>query len=175
MPRPTKRAPRASYSPVSPHSHLSGDRPMSVVTRLVTLGALLAALRPAPAPAQTSLPLKHAAAPTQAAITSADLMTRLYIYADDSMMGRAAGTEYNLKATAYIAAEVRRLGLVPAGDSGGYFQNVPLTRRAFDEQSGGRFVVEGVTLRPWEEYVPRDQGPTARALDGAQAVFGGAW
>jgi hypothetical protein len=149
---------------------------MSVATRLVTLGALLAPpLRPAPAPAQTSLPLKHAAAPTQTAITSADLMTRLYIYADDSMMGRAAGTEYNLKATAYIAAEVRRLGLVPAGDSGGYFQNVPLTRRAFDEQAGGRFVVDGVALRPWEEYVPRDQGLTTRSLDGAQAVFAGAW
>ncbi len=128
-----------------------------------------------PAVAQTALPLKHAAAPTKTAITAADLMTRLYIYADDSMMGRAAGTEYNLKATAYIAAEVRRLGLVPAGDSGTYFQNVPLMRRAFDEQS--RFIVDGVALRAWDEYLPRDQGPGApiRSLDGAQAVFAGAW
>ena len=53
-------------------------------------------------------------------------MTRLYIYADDSLMGRQVGTEYNLKATAYIEREVRRLGLVPAGEDGGYFQNIPL-------------------------------------------------
>ncbi len=147
---------------------------MNVVARPAVIVALLALAPPAlPAVAQTALPLKHAAAPTKTAITSADLMTRLYIYADDSMMGRAAGTEYNLKATAYIAAEVRRLGLVPAGDSGGYFQNVPLMSRAFAEQS--RFVVDGVTLRPWEEYVPRDQGAPARSLNGAQAVFAGAW
>jgi Peptidase family M28 len=147
---------------------------VSVVARHAVIIPLLALASPASrAVAQTALPLKHAAAPTKAAITPADLMTRLYIYADDSMMGRAAGTEYNLKATAYIAAEARRLGLVPAGDSSGYFQNVPLTRRAFAEQS--RFVVDGVTLRPWEEYVPRDQGSPARSLDGAQAVFAGAW
>src|SRR4030095_7101696 len=35
-------------------------------------------------PAQP-LPLKHAPEPTAAAITPADLMTRLYIFADDSM------------------------------------------------------------------------------------------
>ena len=41
-------------------------------------------------------------------------------------MGRQVGTEYNLRATAYIEREVRRLGLVPAGDDGGYFQDIPL-------------------------------------------------
>ena len=73
-----------------------------------------------------ALPLKHAPAPTKPAITAADLMTRLYIYADDSMMGRQAGSEYNIKSTAYIEGQVRKLGLVPAGDAGGYFQAVPL-------------------------------------------------
>jgi peptidase M28-like protein len=149
---------------------------MNAVTRLAALAALLTLAYPIRrAVAQTALPLKHAAAPTKAAITAADLMTRLYIYADDSMMGRAAGSEYSLKATAYLAAEVRRLGLVPAGDSGGYFQNVPLMTRAFDEQS--RFIVDGVPLRAWDEYLPRDQGPgvPVRSLEGARAVFAGAW
>ncbi|MGH7688539.1 MAG: hypothetical protein ACREN3_02965, partial [Gemmatimonadaceae bacterium] len=36
----------------------------------------------------TMLPLKHAPQPTTAAITAADLMTRLYIFSDDSMQGR---------------------------------------------------------------------------------------
>lgn len=57
-------------------------------------------------------------------ITASDLRTRLYIYADDSMMGREAGTIGDLKATAYIAAEARRMGLEPAGDNGTYFQDI---------------------------------------------------
>jgi len=142
---------------------------MQVVVRFATLGALLAAAQPARA--QTALPLKHAAAPTRTAITPADLMTRLYLYADDSMMGRAAGTEYNLKATAYVAAEAHRIGLVPAGDSGGYFQSVPLVKREFDARSS--LAVDGATLRPWEDYVPRDPRRATKAIDGTQAVYAG--
>src|SRR5882724_7911939 len=110
---------------------------MQAVGRFVVLGACVALTAGAQARAQTgtSLPLKRAPARTQTAITPADLMTRLYLYSDDSMMGRAAGSEYNLKATAYVAAEVRRMRLVPAGDSGGYFQNVPLVKREFDARS----------------------------------------
>ena len=142
---------------------------MKVVVRFATLGALLAAAQPAWA--QTALPLKHAAAPTKTAITPADLMTRLYLYADDSMMGRAAGTEYNLKATAYVAAEARRIGLVPAGDSGSFFQNVPLVKREFDARSS--LVVDGATLRAWEDYVPRDPRRATKSFDGAQVVYAG--
>jgi Zn-dependent M28 family amino/carboxypeptidase len=142
---------------------------MKVVVRFATLGALLAAAQPARA--QTALPLKHAPAATKTAITPADLMTRLYLYADDSMMGRAAGTEYNLKATAYVAAEVRRMGLQPAGDSGGYFQNVPLVKREFDARSS--LAVDGATLQPWVDYVARDPRRATKPFDGAQVVFAG--
>lgn len=61
---------------------------------------------------------------TVPAITAVDLRTRLYIYADDSMMGRQVGTVGNRMATDYIAAEVRRMGLEPAGDSGTFFQDI---------------------------------------------------
>ena len=132
---------------------------------------ILAALVAAPAGAQTALPLKRAPQRTQTAITPADLMTRLYLYADDSMMGRSAGTEYNLKATAYIEAEVRRMGLKPAGDSGGYFQNVPLVKRQLDPAAG--FSVEGTSFRPWDDFVPRDPQRPTRPFEGAQAVFAG--
>jgi len=142
---------------------------MQAAVRYVTLGVLLAAAQPAIA--QTALPLKRAPQRTQPAITPADLMTRVYLYADDSMMGRSAGSEYNLKATAYIAAEVKRMGLMPAGDSGGYFQNVPLVKRELDPSSG--LSVDGVSLRPWDEFVPRDPGRATRSFDGAQAVYAG--
>ena len=75
------------------------------------------------------LPLKYSGPATVPAITAGDLMTRLYIFADDSMLGRRSGDVGNLKGTAYIEREVRRLGLVPAGDNGTYFQNVDLVRR----------------------------------------------
>jgi hypothetical protein len=89
-------------------------------------------------PRDGRLPLGHAPAPTTAAITAADLMTRLYIFADDSMMGREAGTAGNVKGTEYIAAQLRALGLEPAGDSGTYFQTVPLARRRHDSKTALR-------------------------------------
>lgn len=146
---------------------------MQAAGRFVILGAFVALTAQARAQTAGTLPLKHAPARTQTAITPADLMTRLYLYSDDSMMGRMAGSEYNLKATAYIASEVKRFGLRPAGDSGGYFQNVPLVKRGLDANSG--FSVEGTTFKPWEEFVPRDPGRATRAFDGAQAVYGGVW
>src|SRR2546430_17684072 len=127
---------------------------MQTAGRYVVLGASVALTTQARA--QSALPLKHAPARTQTAITPADLMTRLYLYSDDSMMGRLAGSEYNLKATAYIAAEVKRFGLQPAGDSGGYFQNVPLVKRQLEASAG--LSVDRTHYRPWDDFVPRDPG-----------------
>lgn len=70
---------------------------------------------------------------THPAISAEDLRTRLGIYADDSMLGRAAGSIGNRRATDYIAREFNRLGLEPAGDSGGYFQSIhPAPTARFD-------------------------------------------
>ena len=144
---------------------------MQAAGRWTLLGALL--IVPCQVGAQAALPLKHAPARTQTSINTADLMTRLYLYADDSMMGRAAGTEYNLKATAYIESEVRRLKLVPAGDSGSYFQNVPLVTRGLDATSA--ISIEGTSLKPWDEFVPRDPGRATRPFDGTQTIYAGVW
>ncbi len=83
----------------------------------------------------TTLPLKLAPKPTKAAMSVEDLMTRLYIFADDSMMGREAGTLGSVKATDYLAAEAKRIGLVPAGENGTYFQTLPLKQRRVDPMS----------------------------------------
>src|SRR5260221_4696242 len=120
---------------------------MQEVGRFVVLGVCVALTAGAQARAQTgtALPMKHAPARTQTAITPADLMTRLYLYSDDSMMGRLAGSEFNLKTTAYIASDATRFGLQPAGDSGGYFQNVPLVHRQLATSAG--VTVDGTALR----------------------------
>jgi hypothetical protein len=65
---------------------------------------------------------------TAAAIAPSDLRVRLMAFADDSMMGRDAGTYWDEKAGDYVAAQFRALGLQPAGDSGTYFQTVPNIR-----------------------------------------------
>ena len=72
------------------------------------------------------LPRTHVARPTSGAITPDDLMSRLYTFADDSMMGREAGTRGNVMATDYVAREMARIGLRPAGENGTWFQTVPI-------------------------------------------------
>ncbi|HEX4685029.1 MAG TPA: M28 family peptidase, partial [Gemmatimonadaceae bacterium] len=57
--------------------------------------------------------------------TANDLRVRLEAFANDSMMGRLAGTVWDAKAADWVAAQFRGLGLRPAGDSGGWFQTVP--------------------------------------------------
>jgi hypothetical protein len=147
--------------------------------RILTLAAaalapaILAAQAPNPGAAVPSparpLPHKHAPQPTTAAITDRDLMTRLYIFADDSMMGREAGTLGNVKGTDYIAAEVKRLHLVPAGDNGTYFQTIPLKTRVVDSTS--TLSVGGVPLAFGSEWAVSATAQTT--LSNAPVVYGG--
>jgi hypothetical protein len=124
------------------------------------------------ASATPPLPLKHRAQPTTAAIDARDLMSRLYVFADDSMMGREAGTVGALKGTAYIAAEVKRLGLRPAGDSGSYFQNVPFIARTLDPQTA--ISANDQPLTAFTDYIALPfRGGQPRALDGVQVIWGG--
>ena len=144
--------------------------------RSLCIAAIIASFgtsRESCAQAARELPLKHAPQPTQTAITPADLMTRLYIFADDSMQGRRVGTEGHRRGTAYIEREVRRIGLMPAGDSGTYFQNLPVFERVL--VSGQTLFAGGVTFNPWVDYLPRDNGPSTRDLNNAPVVFGGLW
>ncbi|GJG86368.1 hypothetical protein tb265_15490 [Gemmatimonadetes bacterium T265] len=157
------------------------------MSRFARLGALSAAavlaLAPGAARAQAAadavpapaapLPLKHAPQPTTGAITAADLMTRLYIFADDSMMGREAGTEGNVKGTNYIASEVRRLGLKPAGEDGGYFQTLPFKKIMLDPSSS---IVIGGTGTPARLAAGTDWAAAGRksvSLHDLPVVYGG--
>jgi hypothetical protein len=61
-------------------------------------------------------------------VDSADVRRQLFDLADDSMQGRRIATPGIARAARFIAGEMRRAGLEPAGDSG-YFQRVPLVVR----------------------------------------------
>ena len=116
-------------------------------------------------------PEKLAPTATAAAITERDLQTRLYQFADDSMMGRQVGRIGNFKGTNYIAAELKRLRLEPAGDNDTYFQNLPYHIHEYTNHS--RLTVDGNPLE-WETdwvAVPGSRAP--RPIVQAPVVFGG--
>ncbi len=117
----------------------------------------------------TTLPLKHAPEPTSTDISAKDLMTRLYIYADDSLQGREAGTIGNLKATDYIAGEARRIGLIPAGENGTYFQTLPFKTRALDPAS--TFSVGGAPLTLGTDWAATGAGSLTNSA--LAVVYGG--
>lgn len=76
------------------------------------LSALLLVLAPAGASAQGS----------NAEITAADLRTHIKYLASDELEGRASGSGGNRKAALYVAHELERYGISPAGVNGTYFQ-----------------------------------------------------
>jgi len=78
----------------------------------------------APLIAQTSTPSQ--ATRVTRALDARVLRAHLEFLADDALEGRAPGTRGGETAAKYIATQFERLGLEPAGDSGTYFQRVPI-------------------------------------------------
>ncbi|HKT61193.1 MAG TPA: M28 family peptidase [Gemmatimonadales bacterium] len=111
--------------------------------RSLTLALCLASLT-TPLAAQTS-------APTQAtrvtrALDPRVLRAHLEFLADDALEGRAPGTRGGETAARYIATQFERLGLEPAGDSGTYFQRVPIIALTPEP----KLTVSGAPGQPYE-------------------------
>jgi hypothetical protein len=144
---------------------------MQMIRSTISVGLLFgatAALAQQPKP----LPLKLDPKKTTPAITVADLMTRIYRFADDSMRGRMAGSPEALKGTEYIAGELKRLGLQPAGDNGTYFQDVPFGVQTMDSSS--TIQIGETLLKPGVDFLANAQlgmPAQSRTLD---VIFGGA-
>jgi hypothetical protein len=166
-----KAAPPCTFASSNNHIELMNNSSLRrsallAATALFSVGTVASAQRAAP------LPRKYVGPPTVAEITAGDLMTRIYKFADDSMMGRAVGTIHNDMGTAYIESEVRRLGLQPAGENGTYFQKLPLYTRNLDSTS--TVVVGEKTFKAGVDFTASAAG-FARPVSNAQVVFVGAW
>jgi len=84
-----------------------------------------------------------------ASIKVTDLKNDLYALADAHFNGRSAGTLDELKASTYIGEVYKKIGLVPLGDDGTYFQFFNLMRNVLDEKS---FIqINGKELKMWKE------------------------
>ena len=109
---------------------------------------------------------------TAGAISAADLRTRLYAFAADSMMGRLFGTEGDLRGTQYIANQLAAIGVRPGGENGTYFQTVPAYRVSI--APGVQAFVDGTPLTYQRDFVTTFPA-SGRALPvgDVEVVYGG--
>ena len=91
--------------------------------------------------------------PAISEIRQADLQRDLYAMAADSMRGREAGTIDEMRASMWLAEQMRQIGLVPKGEDGSWFQwwNMRVTRIS-DSATTVRIGDEQYAL--WTDVVP---------------------
>jgi acetylornithine deacetylase/succinyl-diaminopimelate desuccinylase-like protein len=65
-----------------------------------------------------------AASAQKSDIDAAQIRGAMEFLASDAMQGRGSGTHDELLAATYLASQLRQIGIEPAGDSGGYIQDV---------------------------------------------------
>ena len=80
-----------------------------------------------PVSAAGSDPFEHPLAETRPEIAEEDLRRHASMLASERMEGRLTGTEGARLATDYVARAMAAIGLSPAGDMGGWFQNYGFT------------------------------------------------
>ena len=88
-------------------------------------------------------------APGLSTIKEAELKSDLYALADAHFRGRSAGTLDELKASMWIGEKYRKLGLIPMGDDGTYFQFFTMERNVVDEKT--KISLAGQKLSLWND------------------------
>ena len=116
--------------------------PFHSTSSLLLAGALLAA------PLAASAQKKPTAKPTNAesAIHEADIKRDLFALAGDHFRGREGGTLDELKASVWLADQIRATGMLPAGDDGTYFQWFNLQRTRLTKASTLRIGTHEIKL-----------------------------
>ena len=64
----------------------------------------------------------------QSAIQDASVRAHMEFLAGDALNGRGSGTRDEWIAVSYVAAQLRRMGLEPLGENGGYIQTIEIER-----------------------------------------------
>ena len=137
---------------------------------------LLLAVLTVPVAAQRQQPeARGAGGGGAAAITPDDVRRRIGIIAADSMLGRATPSPQLDQVAAYVAAEFRRFGLTPGGDSGTYLQRYPLEVQRFDPDSASIRIAGPMpaTWRTGQDVLLVDGQPPSGDSAGAGVVISG--
>ncbi len=74
---------------------------------------------------------------TATEIRADDLRQRIAALSDDAFEGRGPAAEKGEQAADWIAAEMARVGLQPAGENGSWFQTVGMVEQTLDENASG--------------------------------------
>src|SRR5437763_594246 len=106
------------------------------------------------------------AQPALDAIHGAAISAHVRFLSDDLLEGRYSGSRGHAIAERYVIAQLAALGLQPAGDGGGWLQQVALRQVA---TSGSSFEIDGLQL---EDVIIAGDGGSAREIEGP-LVFAG--
>jgi len=130
--------------------------------------------RASAAPNSIAIPVETLAA--MKTIDPEHIRAHVKFLADDLLEGRGTGQRGGDIAAAYIAAQFALYGLRPAGDGGGYLQQVPLVGVSTQTETTFSIVPERdgtITLRQGEDYVANDQSQQPVSDIDAPMVFVG--
>src|SRR5215212_1676339 len=146
---------------VAPRTRTSDQimRFLARVHRLVVppLACVLVGAWSCSTPMASSTPAASAAG----AVTESDVRRLLGALSDDSLEGRMTATRGSARAAAIIAAEMRRIGLAPAGDSG-YFQRVAVAVTTQSRTMPNGTVVTRTRPMMYPSFAALDTVPASR-------------
>ena len=91
-----------------------------------------------------------------ALIREADIKRDLYAMAGDAMRGREAGTPDEMRASIWVAEQLRAIGVKPVGDDGSYFQWFNMIRTRVSTVSTTA-MLGGAPLDVWKDFIPLGQ------------------
>lgn len=114
-------------------------------------------------------PLRGQAPGTFPRVSPRAIESYIRFLSDDALEGRGTGTRGGWVAAEFIAAQFRRMGLEPAGDSGSYFQAVELLGRT----PSPTLSVDGAPLRYPQDYVLAPVTDDTLARVAGELVFAG--
>ena len=96
--------------------------------------------------------------------------------ASDALNGRGSGTRDEWIAVTYVASQLRRFGLEPFGDNGGFVQTIEIERPELGAPPvltvGDRRFTHGKELSVVSMPLPKASGPLARYVKGTPAPKG---
>ena len=103
------------------------------------------------------------------AIREADLKRDMYKLAGDEMRGREAGTLDEMRASMWLADEMRKIGLTPKGDDGTFFQWWNMKRTRISSVSSS-VTFKGKPMALWTDITPTSN--TAADVTGSTMFVG---
>ncbi|MEM0987107.1 MAG: M28 family metallopeptidase [Pseudomonadota bacterium] len=117
---------------------------------------------------------------TTAEINAEDLSVRIAALADDAFEGRAPGAPVGEKTAEWLAEEMARIGLAPAGEDGTWFQTVGMVEQTVDEALSSLTFTGGLSERDFPMQLGTDaviwtkrQSADTVAFDSSEVVFVG--